>query len=260
MKSNNKNFLKKVFDSAYKKCCDLELTFENSKNYNNSLQYTFYRTFQDICEIGTGLAVLEVGSFTGVVSVALKNYGHDVTASDIGFVIDDPSIKNLFDLEGIRRYSVDLSKAHFPCESNVYDLIVFNEVIEHLNFNPIPLLKEFYRILKPGGLVYCATPNLLSAKNVFRILCRKGYLNKPSDFIWNLEAGTGMSVGIHWREWTKYELIELFRISGFSCIWHKYGLVVPNQSKIARKMLVALMYKLFRGLMPNQVALFSKTR
>ena len=67
-----------------------------------------------------------------------------------------------------------------------------------------------------------------------------------------------MSVGLHWREWSREELIELFKCAGFCCEWHKFGLVTPNKSKFPRSIAVQLMYKFFPSLMPNQVSLFNK--
>jgi SAM-dependent methyltransferase len=254
------NHIKKheIFEVAFKKCCELDLKFENAEKYNNALKYTFQRTFNDISQSGKELKILEIGSFTGVVSVALKLYGNFITATDMDFVINDPAIKQLFDEEAISGHSVNLANGILPFENECFDLIVFNEVLEHLNFNPIPTLREFHRILVRGGRVYCATPNLLAAKNVARIVLRKGYLNPPSDFIWNLEPGTGMSVGLHWREWSREELIELFKCAGFGCEWHKFGLVTPNRSKFPRNIAVKLMYQIFPSLMPNQVAFFQK--
>lgn len=258
MTNENNQKIEKIFQSAFDKSCKLNIKFEDSQRYNETLKQTFLRTFKDICEVVQDITVLEVSSFTGVVSVAMSNYGNRVVASDIDFVINDPAIVDFFDREKIQRFSVNLAEGHFPCKNCFFDLIVFNEVIEHLNFNPIPILKEFHRVLKPGGMVYCATPNLLSAKNIFQILCRKGYLNPPLHLVWNLQPESGMSVGLHWREWTREELVELFKIAGFSCVWHKYGLVTPNRSKFIRKLLVSILYKIFPGLMPNQVGLFSK--
>jgi 2-polyprenyl-3-methyl-5-hydroxy-6-metoxy-1,4-benzoquinol methylase len=42
-----------------------------------------------------------------------------------------------------------------------YDVITLFEVIEHLK-NPVPLLRECHRILKPGGLMFISTGNAAS--------------------------------------------------------------------------------------------------
>ena len=250
--------LNQIFESAFLDSSALDLKFESASRYNSALKYTFLRTVSDIVKINGNLRILEVGSFTGVVSIALSRLGHDVTASDIDFVINDTAVVDVYGKEGIERCSVNLASGQFPQSDGAFDLIIFNEVLEHLNFNPIPLLKEFNRLLTNGGRVYCATPNLLSAKNVSLILRRKGYLNPVEALVWNLQPGSGMSVGLHWREWAKDELIDLFKVAGFKLESHKFGLTTPNRSRFPRKQLVSLMYKLVPSLMPNQVAIFQK--
>lgn len=39
-----------------------------------------------------------------------------------------------------------------------FNLILFTEVIEHLNYNPVPVIKKLYDALDHGGIVICTTP------------------------------------------------------------------------------------------------------
>ncbi|MEE9372237.1 MAG: class I SAM-dependent methyltransferase [Saprospiraceae bacterium] len=43
-------------------------------------------------------------------------------------------------------------------EKESFDIITSFEVIEHIN-NPKEELEKFYKLLRPGGLLYCTTPN-----------------------------------------------------------------------------------------------------
>ena len=59
-------------------------SFENCSTYNAVLQKTFYRTVEDVTSrIHSGARVLEIGSFSGVVSLALLKLGYHVCVSDI---------------------------------------------------------------------------------------------------------------------------------------------------------------------------------
>jgi 2-polyprenyl-3-methyl-5-hydroxy-6-metoxy-1,4-benzoquinol methylase len=56
------------------------------------MRFAYSRTFRDLealvygqMTLGRNLKILEVGAFTRIVSVALANLGHEVTASDIPF-------------------------------------------------------------------------------------------------------------------------------------------------------------------------------
>lgn len=128
---------------------------------------------------------MEVGAFTGIVSAALANLRHEVTASDIPFVLADERNSAFLRSEGVKTLPHDLSVLPFPAPSFEFDLVVMNEVLEHLNFNPIPLLRELARVLKPGGLFYCATPNLPKIQTRLRLLRGKGIMNPVSYLVLN---------------------------------------------------------------------------
>lgn len=234
------------------------IRFENAASYNRELEFTFRRTLENVHCLGGTLRILEIGSFTGVVSIALRLLGHEVTASDMPFVMEDPGVKELMQSHVIGTLPANLAEHPLPALDGTFDLIVFNEVLEHLNFNPIPLIRRFHRILAPSGRVYCATPNLLSAKNRWLMLRGHSYINPVQCLIRNLEPGTGMSVGLHWREWSKSELIELYTVCGFELECHSFGLVTPNRSNGLRRTAVASMYRLAPSLLPNQVGMFRR--
>jgi SAM-dependent methyltransferase len=225
---------------------------------NRELGHAFRRRVEDVAARGRGLRIMEIGSFTGVVSVALQRLGHRVTASDIHFVLEDKALRSFFDAEGVAVCPANLSHSQLPVPDEIFDLIVFNEVMEHLNLNPIPLLREFARVLAPGGKVYCATPNLAAAKNRWLMLRGKSYINPVTDLVHNLTPNTGMSVGLHWREWTRDELVEVFSVAGLKLSSHRFTLVTPNRSKALRRTMVGLMYRFFPSLLPGQVGVFQK--
>ncbi|MCK5877903.1 MAG: class I SAM-dependent methyltransferase [Candidatus Marithrix sp.] len=57
-------------------------------------------------------------------------------------------------------YFVNESVENLSCNNNSVDVIICNQVYEHVP-NPQHLINEIYRILKPGGYCYFAGPNLL---------------------------------------------------------------------------------------------------
>ncbi len=61
-----------------------------------------------------------------------------------------------------------------PLSDNNLDIIIFTEVIEHL-YNPVFVLREFYRILKLGGQLYLTTNNISYFYGIYKIL--KGETN-----------------------------------------------------------------------------------
>jgi 2-polyprenyl-3-methyl-5-hydroxy-6-metoxy-1,4-benzoquinol methylase len=234
------------------------LSFEDGRGYDKKMANAYSRTVADIDKLGSKMEILEVGCFTGIVSASLSRLGHTVTGSDIPFVLRDEANLRFLVAEGVRPLAQDLIACAFDLPAESFDLIVFNEVLEHLNFNPIPLLREFRRLLKPGGLVYCATPNLSRIHARLNFVRGRSHANPVSDLIRNLQPETGMAVGLHWREWTRKELIELFSVSGFSLVEHRYDQVAPNIAPFPRKQMIRAMYKLFPAFCSHQVGVFKR--
>jgi len=254
----DKDKIDSVFASAAEDCSAVPTQFENARHYNNMIAHGHRAIVHRVHPLGSKMRILELGAFTGVVAVTLQRLGHQVTASDVPFVMDDPALAEFLDKEGIKRCGMDLSNIHFPLPDSSFDLINFHSVLSMLNFNPLPLYREFHRLLVDGGLVVCGTTNLHSAKNLSLMLRRKGYLSPVEHLSWALMPGKGMSVGLRWREWGKDELIETFEASGFRLVSHTYDMLTANRSKFPRKQLVAAMYRLFPSLMVDQTAIFAK--
>jgi 2-polyprenyl-3-methyl-5-hydroxy-6-metoxy-1,4-benzoquinol methylase len=205
--------------------------------------------------------VLEIGSLTGIVSTSLARCGFNVTAHDIPKVINDPVLRQHYETEGIEPVSFLLQEHPLPLETGRYDMIVFCEVLEHLNFNPLPLLGEFSRLLKPGGLVYVATPNQASLIHRLMLLRGQSFYFPVTYFQDGIDPESLAAFGYHWHEFTKAELEELFALRGFSMIEHEYCRYVDKTSSAAwRRGLVGSIYKALPSLMQCQVGVFQKNK
>lgn len=69
-------------------------------------------------------------------------------------------------LNNIKVKIVDISKNNLPYEDNYFDIVYHKSLIEHL-YSPDQLMKETYRVLKPGGRVIILTPDWVSQMKVF---------------------------------------------------------------------------------------------
>jgi len=61
---------------------------------------------------------------------------------------------------------VDIEKKALPFGDNAIDIVFSKSVMEHL-FNPENLMRECYRVLKPGGRVIVMTPDWVSQTKIF---------------------------------------------------------------------------------------------
>jgi SAM-dependent methyltransferase len=69
--------------------------------------------------------------------------------------------------------SLDIERELFPVSAGHFDLVLFCEVLEHMDIDPMFALCEFNRILPVGGQLVVTTPNCCSARNTWKIL--QGY-------------------------------------------------------------------------------------
>ena len=110
--------------------------------------------------------ILEVGSAPFILTTALKEAGFKIVGSDISpNRLDD--VINKFQIEVVPS---DFEVERIPFEDGAFDIILFNEVFEHLRINLIFTMKEMHRLLKPNGKLILSTPNLYSLKTVYRLL------------------------------------------------------------------------------------------
>lgn len=95
----------------------------------------------------------------------------------------------------------------FPFEDSSFDVVVFCEIIEHLLMDPVAVLREIKRVLKPEGKLILSTPNVARLENVLRLAVGAN--------IYDPYSGHG-PYGRHNREYTKHELFSLLDYLGFT--------------------------------------------
>lgn len=109
---------------------------------------------------------------------------------------------------------VELEYSHFNIEEDVFPfdtdslgIVLFCEIIEHLLNDPIRVLREIKRILRPDGILVLTTPNVARIENVARMIVGS-----------NINDGYSAygPYGRHNREYNKHELYTLLTYLGFT--------------------------------------------
>ena len=104
----------------------------------------------------------------------------------------------------------DAEKDIFPYADASFDTVLCCELLEHLTADPLHMLGEINRILKPGGHLVLTTPNLASLRSVAGIL--QGY--HPQLFSAYIRPRNGVVDARHAREYTPKELGRLLEDAG----------------------------------------------
>jgi len=107
----------------------------------------------------------------------------------------------------------DAEKDRFPYDDGYFSTVVCGELIEHLFEDPMHLMGEVNRILKPGGHFVLTTPNIAALRGISAIL--QGY--HPGFFHAYIKPADGASEvdARHNREYTAREIHKLLENSGF---------------------------------------------
>ena len=189
---------------------------ENEYKYLNDLRYSYIRTVNDVVPLlAKGAKVLEIGALLGVVSIALKKEGFDVTATDIPEFHQSEKLQALYKSNGIVFDSVNLRNYKLPYPDEAFDAVIMCEVLEHLNFNPLPVIQEINRVLKKGGYIYVAMPNQVCIENRLKLLFG-GSVHEPIQYFFNqLDRSKNYIASLHWREHTMKETREMLMRMGF---------------------------------------------
>ena len=106
----------------------------------------------------------------------------------------------------------DAEKDPFPYPDGHFSTVLCCELIEHLFEDPMHLMSEVNRILKPGGHLVLTTPNVAALRGISAIL--QGY--HPGFFhAYIRPAESGEVDARHNREYTPREIHRLLDNSGF---------------------------------------------
>jgi SAM-dependent methyltransferase len=134
------------------------------------------------------------------------------------------------------RTEVTDASVNLPLEDNTAAVVVCSEVIEHIP-EPEGLLREAWRILKPGGIAVFSTPN---ASNPMPRISRR---DEESDSVEETERwspGYGHVSVLGRREWQEH-----FKKTGFEILQISRGALLLGKSRYDKSPFVVALYFLF---------------
>ncbi len=102
----------------------------------------------------------------------------------------------------------DIERQAFPHEENRFDVVLCLEVLEHLSIDPMAMMTEVNRVLRPGGVFVLTTPNVIRYSNVVNAALGQ----HPCGWA----PYNGFDGNRHNREYTPAEVDLLLRAAGLS--------------------------------------------
>lgn len=209
----------------------------NEKEYFLFHQHRFEYIFSLLQLYDKKKSLLDIGShylhgLLGAFHLGYKN----IFGSDID-IFNSISAERAKKINAIIK-NCNLEKENIPFQDQNFDIILFAETLEHLNFHPKRVFEEIARVLKPGGELIITTPNLLRSNNRLKCILGKSI---------NFDIKEDYTPGTHYREYSAVEIEYLLNIAGLKMRKLKYiDFDYPNRSKVE-----AIINKTVVFVMPN---------
>ena len=191
--------------------------------------------------------ILDFGAGSCDKAAILSLLGYSVDAYDD--LMDDwynwnnnkEEILKFADTLGITYYYPKEGHQNIP-NNKKYDVIILNNVIEHIHDSPRYILNSLIELLKPEGYLVIAVPNAANLRKRISIIFGKTNYPSFSSFYWSPNNWRG-----HIREYVKNDLVLLNNYITFDTVQlnsHHYHL--ERLSKVARLFFI-IICKLFPG-------------
>lgn len=153
--------------------------------------------------------ILDVGNAPGHVAIGLHLLGfHEIQGINL-----NAEWRALYPkpewLETFKVIEHDVEKDPLPFGDESFDAVLFTEVLEHIAVrDPVWVVGEMRRVLRPGGRVIFSTPNVCNISNMHALMMGKNIFWDPGMFYGSLDR--------HNREYTISEAAACFTNAAFS--------------------------------------------
>jgi SAM-dependent methyltransferase len=160
-----------VYYGAYSKDNKVDLTRRIGAHYPK-LRKLFHLLSGDVdprdfVEVPSGARVLDYGCGQASYLCDFHDQGIAISGAEIAEHLVDACKKNGLDVHKVDDFS------QIPFEDETFDIVYLMQVFEHLH-DPHTSLKELFRILKNGGILYLALPNTSS---IWRKVFQKNWVS-----------------------------------------------------------------------------------
>jgi SAM-dependent methyltransferase len=105
-----------------------------------------------------GARLLDIGCGTGVTVSSYRVGMQNVEIYGIDAYHEPDEVQS-----SIKYTKQDIDGAVLPYEDGFFDVVVLCHILEHVR-SPITLIREAFRVLRPGGVIYVETPSVRSMR------------------------------------------------------------------------------------------------
>lgn len=209
-----------------------ELTPISDHDYHKSHMRRTLRTIQVVLDQSPEGRLLEIGT-KSVVPLALKTLAPNLEVSVTHFDLNMPTESTMELAMGdetieVVSFSIDLETSEIPAPDGYYDYVLCAEVLEHMEIDPMHMLSELNRVLKPGGILIVTTPNVLSSIGMTKMVA-------GIEPYFYMQYQKSKTLYRHNYEYTVHSVAKILKAAGFNgSIWTEDTFEDPAPTVVAR--------------------------
>ncbi|MEO7911270.1 MAG: glycosyltransferase [Roseiflexaceae bacterium] len=201
-----------------------------------------------------GGALLEIGCGQGEFLVEAQHRGYDVTGVEISA---SAARKARTLLGGGKVICGEIDSVALSEDS--FDVCVLSDVIEHIR-NPVEFLRTIYRLLKPGGVLFIATPSLSSWS---ARLLRQNWMEFKPEHLTYFDTNT-IQHALYQTDYSEVVVQSGWKVLNFGYVAHHFErfqvpVLTPLIQKLVR-MTPAVLRDMDMRVVASGMATFARTR
>lgn len=187
----------------------------NAADYFQTHLQRFLATLEMLPPARPGDRLLELGAAFHHLTPALRRWAgyQDIRCTDV-WPGGPTATHRVFAADGsMEAFTVDnfdAERAPWPYRDEEFDIALCCEMLEHLALDPMALLGELNRVLRPGGRLLLTTPNIASAHSIVAVA------RGEAPYGWGQFEPTGIPTDRHNREYATAEVVRLLACAGFT--------------------------------------------
>ncbi|MGI9351168.1 MAG: class I SAM-dependent methyltransferase [Rhizobiaceae bacterium] len=112
-----------------------------------------------------------------------------------------------------REVGITFSRKFEPLQPDTFDMIMMNDVLEHIHDSPREILVELVRGLKPGGYLFFSVPNLANIRKRLDLLRGRTNLPRYPLYYWYKGVWRGPQ-----REYVRNDLVLMCEFLGVEIV------------------------------------------
>jgi len=164
-----------------------------------------------------GARILDFGCGPCDVTAVLQCLGYSCAGTDDLNDVWHQETENLAKIKSfIEATGIDFkiaSESGLPFQPGSFDMVMLNDVLEHLHDSPRELLNGLLELLSPRGILFITVPNAVNVRKRLAVL--RGQTNLPpfASYFWYQGRWRG-----HIREYVRSDLVQLAEFLGLEIL------------------------------------------